>query len=88
MDYAEMIRQRDELNQKIADQRKQNRDMLLNKLPAFGAAAMSGLGGGRGTKTNFDLPLTANEARLPTKAGHILQRQGTKKYDVSQLIEA
>lgn len=31
MDYAEMIRQRDELNQKIADQRKQAFQDWFNK---------------------------------------------------------
>lgn len=61
--------------------------VIRNALPAFGAAPMSGPGGGRGTKT-FDLPLTAQQAGLPTGAGHIRQRQGTKRYDVSELITA
>ena len=85
--YENAISIRDEEHRRIAAERKRNRDKLLNKLPAFGAAAMSANGGGRGTKTNFDLPLTAREARLPTKAGHMLIRQGTKRYDVSHLIE-
>ncbi len=85
--YENMMSMREEADREGQTGKSYREAVIRNALPAFGGAAMSGVGGGRGTKTTFDLPLTAQQAKLPTKAGHILQRQGTKKYDVNHLIE-
>jgi len=78
---------RAEAEKEQKDAKNYREALIRNTLPAFGNAPMSGRNGGRGTKT-FDLPHTAQSAGLPTKGGHIIQRQGTKRYDVNELIEA
>ncbi len=84
--YENMLSMRAEADREGQTGKSYREAVIRNALPAFGGAAMSGAGGGRGTKTNFDLPISANMMGLPKKAGHILQ--GTVgKYDVSHLIE-
>jgi hypothetical protein len=85
--YENSVSLRDEALREENSERNQRLAKIHNLLPAFGNAPMSGRSGGRGTKT-FDLPLTAQSAGLPTKAGRIRQTAGIKKYDVSELITA
>jgi hypothetical protein len=85
--YENSVSLRDDMDRDAKEGKQYREAVIRNALPAFGNAPMSGPGGGRGTKT-FDLPLTAQQAGLPTGMGHITQRQGKKKYDVSELITA
>jgi len=72
--------------QKISDQ-KYWHDRLMERTHAFGTAPFSAAGGSRGSKTR-DFKIAAQQTGLPTQAGHMMIRQGRKKYDVSDLIEA
>lgn len=52
-----------------------------NSLPAFGATAMAGHGGARGTKT-ARIMKTANELRLPVGQNKFVQGKERKRYQV------
>jgi hypothetical protein len=78
---------KDELDKEKKDKQNYWHARLMDRMHAFGTAPMVGFGGGRGTKTK-DIRLTAEEANLPTKPGHMSARPTKQKYDVSELIEA
>lgn len=61
-------------------------DRLMERTRAFGTAPFSAAGGSRGTKTR-DFKIAAQDANLPSQAGHMMIRQGRKQYDTSQLIK-
>lgn len=84
--YENSVSLRNDAEKEEREAKNYREAVIRNALPAFGAAAMSGPGGGRGTKT-FDLRLTAEQAGLPVGKGHIRQGITKKKYDASQLIE-
>lgn len=77
---------RKDLEEEETGRRNQRLARISNALPAFGAAAMSGPGGGRGTKT-MPMQYTAEELNLPTKRTMRAAASG-QRVDVQQLIEA
>lgn len=77
---------KDEMAKEDTDKRKYWKDRLLNCLPAFGSVPMSGLGGGRGTKT-IEFAKTAHQIDKPASPGHMTARPTKQQFDVSHLIE-
>jgi len=74
------------LDKEKSDERKYWHDRLMERTHSFGTAPFVGYGGQRGTKVK-DFKIAAHETGLP-KAGHLITRQGRKRYDVSDLITA
>lgn len=78
---------RDEWDRDELGRKNHRLDVIRNALPAFGAAPMSGPGGGRGTKT-MPILRSANELGLPVGRGHVSAKTTKQKVDVGELIEA
>lgn len=76
---------RDDVDADAEARRNQRLDRIANALPAFGAAAMSGPGGGRGTKT-MPIQFSANDLHLPTKKTMRAAPSG-QRVKVDQLIQ-
>ncbi len=81
--YENSVSLRNDAEKEEREAKNYREAVIRNALPAFGGAAMSGRGGGRGTKT-FDFP---DAPRGLPQPGHMAVKQGRKKYDTSQLIE-
>jgi hypothetical protein len=75
---------RAELDRQKVSEQKYWHDRLMERTHAFGTAPFSASGGSRGTKTR-EFKIAAQDTGLPGP-GHLVTRQGTKRYDVSELI--
>lgn len=81
-----MVALKDEVDRERKEDKRVWHDRLMDRTAAFGTAPISAYGGGRGTKTK-EFTLTASDVRKPVKAGHMMARPTSQRYDVSHLIQ-